>query len=179
MQNKQIFLLFLIFIIISASCNYKFVTSVDLINTRKAHLNSNLDKNIKTICVKILENRTSESGIEIFVTNDIVSELIKSANISLTSCQLAQARLFGKINYLKIEAINRKGQNILIEQKVKMSVSLDLLSKDNEIIFSNSDIFSEQSYFVTGNKLETEKNKREAIKILSKKIAENFTIILR
>ena len=129
--------------------------------------------NVKNLFVDILENRTSETGIENTFTNDLIYEITRRKKVALTTSDRADAVLSGTIKALAIETISRRGTLTSLERRVTITVGLQLTQSDGEIIWSAQNVSENEEYDVTSNKQATEQNRRNAILALSKRLAEN------
>ena len=122
----------------------------------------------------MLENRTSESGLEKTITNDLVNEFTRNRkNILAGSIQQADAILYGIIHSIEIETISRNDPNISTERRIRLSVDMRLVVPEDRIIWRVKEITADEAYSVfPDNKYKTIQNKREAISKLSQRLAE-------
>ncbi len=129
---------------------------------------------IQTLSVRILENRSSETGAETWVTNALIGELSRRRQGSVVDAAHAEATLSGAIDSLTWDTVTRRGLNTAAERRVVATVSLTLIDTRGEIIWKRTGLRAEQAYVVVeGNKSATDFNRRNAIKELSDRIAEN------
>lgn len=127
---------------------------------------------VQQIFITIFENRTNEAGIEKNFTDDLVNEFILKKQTGLAKGrENADAILSGTIRSMAVETISRTGTDTSDERRVKMTVHLKLKNRKNKIVWSNV-ITEDQAFVVADSKLGTERNQREAIIILSKRLAE-------
>lgn len=133
----------------------------------------NLPAGVNSMCITMLKNRTGEIGIETIFTNDIIREFTRNSSVALTSRERADAVLSGVIRSLRIETVSRSGQNISLEDRVKLAADLKLTDQEGNIIWSVKDLSGNEAYNVTDNKLSTEHNRHDAISEISKKLAES------
>lgn len=150
-----------IFIVIFlTACGYHFAGS------------GSLPGGTKTIAVEILKNRTSETGLENTITNDLIYEFIRRGRTVQKNIKKADAVLSGVIESSRITTISRQQQQSPIERQIQITLSLKLTRADGRIIWSASDISDYEAYNVTSDQQGTERNKQRAIKTLSKRLAE-------
>ena len=130
---------------------------------------------VQTLSVRILENRSSETGAEIWVTNALIGELSRRRQGSVVDAQHAEATLSGAIESLTWDTVTRKGLNTAAERRVVATVSLTLTDTREKLSGSAAGLRAEQAYVVVeGNKPATDNNRRNAIRELSvQRIAEN------
>ena len=128
---------------------------------------------VDLIFVKILENRTSESGVENIVTQNIINEFVLREKQSLTSnLNNADAILSGDVSQISTQTIAAKGRDSARERRVTITVNLKLDNREGRVIWAAKELSDNQAYLVGADKNATEKNKRDAIRIASKRIAE-------
>jgi outer membrane lipopolysaccharide assembly protein LptE/RlpB len=145
---------------ILTACGYRFTGS------------GNFPAGVKSVFIAILENRTTETGLENIVTKDLIYEFTR--NRRAASKEKAEAVLSGVLNALNTETISHKGQHTSLERRVSVSVDLKLTDADGREIWSGKGISANEAYDVATDKLETEQNRREAISALSKRLSEKI-----
>ena len=145
-----------------SSCGYRFVGS------------GAFPAGIKSVCIPILENRTSETGVENILTNDLIYEVTRDKKVALTSRDKADALLSGVIKSMRIDTISRKGTHSSLERRVRVTVDLKLTGPDGTVIWFAKDVSANEAYDVMPDKLATEQNRRDAISVLSKRLVERL-----
>ncbi|HSM49280.1 MAG TPA: LptE family protein [Draconibacterium sp.] len=128
--------------------------------------------NIKSVFVPVFENRSSETGIETMITNDFLYELTRSSNVSFVEKEMADAVLWGVITSVSTQTIARSGRQTSLERNVRMVLSLKLTDRQGKVLWATQGFSDDESYEVLSDKFTTEKNKRAAIKRLSRRMAE-------
>ncbi|MBN1931945.1 MAG: hypothetical protein JW786_10105 [Desulfobacterales bacterium] len=132
----------------------------------------NLPFDIKSICITVFENRTSETGLENIFTNDLAYEFTCSNQVALATKEKADTFLTGVIESIQIESISHRRKLSAIERRVKVILSLSLSDRAGNLIWSLKRISANETYEVASNKLTTEQNRKIALSTLSKKTAE-------
>jgi len=127
---------------------------------------------IKSVSVSVLENRTSESGMENVLTNALIYEFSRDKRITLTNTDRADALLSGVIISMRIKTISRKSTHSPLERRVTVTVNLKLTDRSGRVVRAAKGVSSQEAYEVLPDKLETEQNRRDAISALSKRLAE-------
>ena len=128
---------------------------------------------VNHIFVKVLENQTSESGIESTVTRNLIDEFILREQGSLVgSVEDADSILSGVVARIAFHTISSAGKDSARERRVTVWVSLKLATTEGNVIWAAKNLSDNQAYNVTDDKNETELNKRVAIGLASKRIAE-------
>ncbi len=160
-QKRKIVLLILLLILVS-SCGYRFTGSGDF------------PEGTQRIFIPIFENRTSESGLEKLITNDLIYEFTRNRkDILAGSTENADAVLYGIIHSIGIETISRSDPNTSAERSIRLSVDMKLVVPEGRVIWQVKGINSNEAYNVLpDNKYKTVQNRREAIAKLSQRLAE-------
>jgi hypothetical protein len=123
--------------------------------------------------VKVLENRTSETGVENIVTGALLSELtLRRTNNLASSIDDADVVLSGVVQLLTIRTISVSVPDVADERRVTVDVDLKLTKKDGDIVWAAKGLSDFEEYRVDTNTERTDQNRRDAIKVLSQRIAE-------
>lgn len=159
---RMIALFFLCTLLMDA-CGYRFAGS------------GGFPDNVEKIFIEIFENRTSKSGIERVVTNQLVFEFTRQREKSLASApDDADATLKGVIQSIRTRTISRIGTATANEREVIMTLDLRLIKQDGEVIWTAKGLSGRQAYDVSGLKLENDRNEKLAIARLSERISERI-----
>lgn len=161
-QKRSFLLLILLLLILGSNCGYRFTGS------------GNFPEGTQSIFIPIFENRTSESGLEKLITNDLIYEFTRNRkDILAGSADNAEAVLQGIIHSIGIETISRNDPNTSTERSVSLSLDMKLVVPDGRVIWQVKGINSNEAYIVLpDNKYKTVQNRREAIAKLSQRLAE-------
>ncbi len=158
-KRNNIWIVFAL-LMFSSACGYRFAGS------------GSFPAGIKSVRISILENRTSETGMENIITNDLIYEVTRDKKVALTSMDKADALLSGVIKSMSIETISRTGTHSSLERRVTVTVDLKLTGPNGGVIWSARGVSANEAYDVMSDKLATEQNRRDAISVLSKRLAE-------
>jgi outer membrane lipopolysaccharide assembly protein LptE/RlpB len=158
-HQKYIWPVIIILLFFSA-CGYRFAGS------------GNLPGGIQTIAIEILENRTTETGLENTITNDLIYEFTRKGRRVQKNSKKAEAVLSGVIESARIATISRQAQQSALARRVRIIVNLKLTGSDGVVKWSASGISEFQDYNVSTDKQANEISKQRAIENLSKKLAE-------
>jgi len=158
-RQKNIWPIIFILLFFSA-CGYRFAGT------------GNLPGGIQTIAIEILENRTTETGLENTITNDLIYEFSRKGRRVQKNSKMAEAVLTGVIESERITTISRQAQQSAIARRVKIVVNLKLTGSDGGVKWSASGVSAFEDYDVATDKQANEISKRRAIENLSKKLAE-------
>ena len=123
--------------------------------------------------VKVLENKTQETGVESIVTNALLSELTLRKTGELASgYDDADVVLSGIVDLVTITTISVSKPGVADERRVTVSVDLKLTKKDGRVVWAAGGLSDFEAYLVDKDTERTDANRRNAIKVLSKRIAE-------
>ena len=161
-KRKIIFGLIAVCMVLTSACGYRFAGQ------------GQFPKGVEQIFVETFENRTSKTGIERVVTNQIIFEFTRQREKSLaSSAETADAVLKGVITKIRTQTISRVGTEVASEREVVMTIDLKLVNQGRgEVIWAARGISDRQPYDVTDDKLETERNESIALARLSERMSE-------
>jgi hypothetical protein len=144
-----------------ASCGYRFSGSGESL------------PDINKLFINLLENRTTETGIEVLLTNDIKNEIIYRYGGTLSERNYAASVLSGSITGLRTWTVSRSGALTSLERRISITVDVKLKDAAGEIMRSATGVSASEVYeVVSGDQQATEDNKQNAIALISKQIAE-------
>jgi hypothetical protein len=143
------------------SCGYRFADS------------QGLPQGIERLFIQLLDNKTTEPGIDIVITNELKNEFIRKYRGVLVDREAAEAILSGAVVGIRTETVARRGALTALERSVSMTIDLKLNTSGNERIWFAKGITGSDTYtVVSGDKETTEWNKRKIIQDLAERIAE-------
>jgi outer membrane lipopolysaccharide assembly protein LptE/RlpB len=123
--------------------------------------------------VKVLENKTQETGVESIVTSALLNELtLRKTDELANGFDDADVVLSGVVNLVTIITISVSKPDVADERRVTVTVDLKLTKKDGRIVWAAKDLSDFEAYFVDTDTERTDANRRDAIRVLSKRIAE-------
>jgi hypothetical protein len=122
--------------------------------------------------VEVLNNRTSEPGLENTVTDDLIFELTRSGQVKVTEPENADAVIKGSIEKLAIRSVSRSEILTTKAERVFIFLDLQLVDADGQVLWRGSGIEEDQAYQVADDDLATEANRRRAIQELSRRLAQ-------
>ena len=128
---------------------------------------------VETIFINDFENRTADTGIESIVTNQVIFEFSRRNKNSLApNIDIADAVMYGVISKQTIRTISARGQDSANERRVTLWVNFKLEKPNGNIVWVADNMSDNEAYNVAEAKLETEQNRRDAIAVLSGRLAE-------
>ena len=129
--------------------------------------------NINSVAVEVLDNKTAEVGIETIFTNALLNEFILWKRLSVKSSNEADAILGGSIAYIRIQQFSHVTSTQTLQSRVIITLSLSLTRVDtDEILWQNKNLTYYDEYVETGNALETDRLRREAISRIATFLAQ-------
>jgi hypothetical protein len=146
---------------LGSSCGYRFVGS------------GGTPQGIDKLFIDLFENRTTETGIEVLITDNLKDEFIHKYGGALAQREHAAAVLSGSISGIKTWTVSRRGVLSSLERRIQITLDVALKDAAGETIRSATDISAAETFaVVTGDREATDENKQAAIESLSKQIAE-------
>ena len=125
------------------------------------------------IFVEILENHTSESGIENIVTRNLINEFtLREEKALVGNINDADSILSGVVSRIAFHTIVARGKDSAAQRRVTVWVDLKLADSDGRQIWAAKGLSDNEAYSVVEDKNVSERNKRVAIAIASRRIAE-------
>jgi hypothetical protein len=146
-----------------SSCGYRFAGRGDL------------PAGVTQVFIPIFENRTAETGVESSFTNDLLYQFTRHRKESLAADrESADAILYGTIAALAVENVSRASLSTATERQVTATFRLRMESPDGTVLWSSGNIVESNAYpVVDDNRTATDRNKSDAIAVVSQKIAES------
>jgi Lipopolysaccharide-assembly len=128
---------------------------------------------VEKLFIELIENKTTEPGVDILITNGLKNEFIQKYRGVLVDRDVATAVLSGVLVGIRTETVARRGALNSLERRVYMTLDLTMKSSDREQIWFARGITTSDTYSVTtGDKEATEENKRNVLQDLARRIAE-------
>jgi hypothetical protein len=157
---KHIWLLSLIWIL-AISCGYRFGEQ------------GGFPGDTEKLFVKVLENRTQETGVENIVTAALLSELtLRKTNNLASGLDNADVVLSGVVEEVAIRTIATRTRDTAGERRVTVTIALKLAKQDGNVVWSTQSLTENEGYSVVADNERTDKNRRDAIRALSRRMAE-------
>ena len=123
--------------------------------------------------VKVLENKTQETGVENILTAALLNELtLRKTDELAGGIDDADVVLSGAVNLVTIGTISESEPGVADERRVTVSVDLKLTKKDGSVVWAAGNLSDSEEYFVNTDPERTDASRRDAIRVLSKRIAE-------
>jgi len=125
--------------------------------------------------VKVFQNLTQETGVENIVTAALLSELtLRKTDKLVESMDNADVVLSGVVEEVTIGTIASKKKDTASERRVIVTMSVKLAKQDGEVVWQTKGFSDNEGYLVDDNPEQTDENRRNAIRLLSRRIAEKI-----
>jgi outer membrane lipopolysaccharide assembly protein LptE/RlpB len=123
--------------------------------------------------VTVFQNPTQETGVENIVTAAFLSELtLRKTDKLASSMDNADAVLSGVVEEVTIGTIAYKKKDTASERRVTVTLNVKLTKQDGAVVWAENKLSDNQAYQVDDNPQQTDQNRRDAIRLLSQRIAE-------
>ena len=123
--------------------------------------------------VKVFENRTQETGVENILTASLLSELtLRKTNNLASGLGNADVVLSGVVQEVAISTIATRTRDTAGQRRVTVTVALKLTKQDGNVVWTTQGLSDNEGYSVEANNERTDQNRRDAIRVLSRRMAE-------
>ena len=161
MIKSKIILVALLLEVLFSACGYHFAEV------------SGFPGDTERLFVKVLENKTQETGAENILTAAILNELtLRKTDELARSIDDADVVLSGAVDLVTIKTIASSASTVASERQVTVSIDLKLTKKDGSVVWAAKDLSDFEAYLVETDTQQTDANRRTAIGVLSKRIAQ-------
>lgn len=151
--------------VLAVACGYRFAGQGEF------------PRGVQHIFIEVFENRTSKTGIERIVTNQVIFEFTRQREEILAgSVAKADAILKGAVSRIRTQTVARLGTEVASQREVFMSVDLKLVKPDSgQVLWAANDISDRQIYdVVQESSVATDQNETNAITVLSERMSERI-----
>jgi len=128
----------------------------------------------QTISVRMLENRTAETGIQTRISSDLTFEVTRRDSSKIAPPESAETLLTGIVKTVRDTDIAHTGTSTASQRRVTITVDMQLARQDGSVLWSRNGLSDYEAYDVAGDKNQTELNRKGAIEKLSKRLAESI-----
>jgi outer membrane lipopolysaccharide assembly protein LptE/RlpB len=135
-----------------------------------------LNKNIATVAVDVLENKSSAARAGVVFTNALIREILQESDTKVVDQPGADTILRGKIKSITFTTLTRSTTESVVSVRVSAVVDLTLTDKDGGLIWSVKDFSSYEDYDVASDKVTDDDNKEEAVEKIANRNAEKFVV---
>ena len=161
MTKSRISPIIILAAVLLAACGYRFADQ------------AGFPGNTERLFVKVVENKTQETGVEDIITDALMAELtLRKTHHLAKGTKDADVVLNGVVQHVNIQTISVDQPTVAAERRVTVSVDFKLTKTDGSSPWAVTDVSDFEAYLVNVDPEITDANRRIAIGILSKRIAE-------
>jgi len=161
--RKMFFYLLFAVLICACGCGYRFVGS------------GTFPGGVKSVCIHVFENHTSQDGAEYIFTNSLVYEFTRRGGVTLAGEKDADAQLLGVVKAIRTDTITHKDVYASDQLSVRAQLGVRLVSKSGDLLWADDNISEHEIYDVAGNTATiSDENRKAALQELSDKMAERI-----
>ncbi|MFA5903915.1 MAG: LPS assembly lipoprotein LptE [Desulfobacula sp.] len=133
-----------------------------------------INKDVTRVAVKVLENKSAETGADVIFTNALIREILQKTDTKVVDEATATAVIQGTIKAITFSPLSRVTVESVVERGVSAIMDLQMVNKDGEIIWSATDLSSSESYKTSQDKAADEGNKGTALEKIATRSAERI-----
>lgn len=146
-----------------ASCGYQFEGG------------GYLKKDITRISVRVLENKSSETGAGMAFTNALISEILLKTDTRVVDADTASGVIEGRVNSITFATLSRSTTESVLERRVYASVDLKLIDRQGQVVWSVKNFTSNEDYTVSEDQVADNIRIKEAVDKIANRMAEKLT----
>ena len=163
MKKKNFkWIIFFCIVVFLVSCGYQFEGG------------GYINKDVRSVAVKVLKNQTSETGAGIAFTNALIQEIIQKTDTKIVDQSRAAVSFEGTIKEITFGTLSRTTTQTVLERRIAAKIDLKMINKDGEVVWSALDFSSYEDYTVSQNQITDEGNKKAAVDKIAIRIAEKL-----
>jgi outer membrane lipopolysaccharide assembly protein LptE/RlpB len=148
--------------VILAGCGYHFKGK-----------ENNLPQDITKISIPVFKNQTTETNIETFFTNALISQFVKSKELELVDTKNADAVIHATIKDFQVVTLTYYPDGKVSEYRVIVTMDVSLIRASNQaVIWRGKNMHEFEDYDATNETLTDEARKQEAAVKIAKFMAE-------
>ncbi len=136
---------------------------------------NNLPPDIKAVHIPVFVNNTTEGGAEVVFANALIYEFTRGGVIGVVSEAEAQGIIYGRIKSATVDSVIYASQTQAVDRKVSVVLEVIFRRVDNKkILWQNLDLTRYENFRVGGDPNQTDRNREEALRKISKDLAERI-----
>ena len=133
-----------------------------------------INKDVTRVAVKVLENRSAETGADVIFTNALIREILQKTDTKVVDEATATAVLEGTIKAITFSSLSRATVESVIERNVSAVMDLQMVNKAGEVIWSATDLSSNEAYKTSQDMATDEGNRGTALGKIATRSAERI-----
>ncbi len=107
---------------------------------------------IMRVAVKVLDNKSTETGADILFTNALIREIQQKSDTRVVDVETADAVLEGTIKSVTFDVVSRSTIESVSERRVWVTLDLWMRSRDGKTIWSAPNFSLKEDYFVSDDR---------------------------
>jgi len=136
---------------------------------------NNLPPDMKAVHIPVFVNNTTEGGAEVVFANALIYEFTRGGVIGVVSEAEAQGIIYGRIKSATVDSVIYASQTQAVDRKVSVVLEIIFRRVDNKkILWQNLDMTRYENFRVGGDPNQTDRNREEALRKISKDLAERI-----
>lgn len=118
---------------------------------------------LETLAVPLFENRSSEPGIEIELTEDIVEGLLSDRVVRITDEESADAIMLATVRRYRVEESFFGGDRTAEQYRLQIAVEIEIVAADGSRSFAGPQTLTETSTYEIAGGEQAELEARQAV----------------
>ena len=136
---------------------------------------NNLPPEIKAVHIPVFVNNTTEGGAEVVFANALIYEFTRGGVVGVVSEANAQGIVYGRIKSAAVDSVIYASQTQAVDRKITVVLEVIFRRVDNQkILWQNLDLIRFENFRVGGDPNQTDRNREEALRKISKDLAERI-----
>lgn len=140
-------------------CGYKFY-------------DGRLPEEISRIHIAVFTNRSSETGLENSITDNLAYEITRGGSVMLVDRENADAVISGDIS-ARSEVVSQRG-NIAVQKRIVLTANVVLRNKAGDTLRNIQTISADMDYMAADSVSQEETVKQDALTAASKRLSEDI-----
>jgi outer membrane lipopolysaccharide assembly protein LptE/RlpB len=129
---------------------------------------------VKKIAVEVFKNRSAEVGLENTVASNLIYEMTRSGQVTVTEGEEADAVIRGTIQQVADRSVSRSELLTAEERRVFIRVDVQLSRTGGKTLWSAEGLQEDEAFTVSEDRSFTDANRRKALDQLTRRLAEKI-----
>ena len=130
--------------------------------------------NVKTVHVKLFENKSFESGAETVFTSALINEVMDRSTTEVVDEEKADAVFRGTIKSVSLRALTRNTDGSVKERRVSATIDLELAARGGEVLWSAYDYRKSEDYAADTDNISDMQSRSDSIEEIADSMAESL-----
>lgn len=129
---------------------------------------------VEKIAVEVFKNRSAEVGLGNTVASNLIYELTRSGQATVTEVKEADAVIRGTIQQVADRSVSRSELLVAEERRVFIRMDVQLSRTGGKTLWSAEGLQEDEAFTVSEDRAVTEANRRKALDQLTRRLAEKI-----